>query len=100
MAWYAGNSGTGSYDVHEVAKKAPNELGLYDMCGNVAEWVSDDTYNYTAEAQVDPTHPQVTSNNVCRDGCWIDEPRDCRVTFRSLTSGSSVWIGFRLAIQN
>ena len=92
-------AGTGAYNVHEVATKAPNELGIYDMCGNVAEWVSDDTYNYTAEAQVDPTHPQVSSNNVARDGCWIDVPRDCRVTFRTLTSGSSIWIGFRLAIE-
>ena len=101
VAWYVGNSGgTGAYNVHEVATKAPNELDIYDMCGNVAEWVSDDVYYYTAEPQVNPTHPQTSTNNVARDGCWIDEPRDCRVTFRSLTSGSSVWIGFRLAIQN
>lgn len=102
VGWYAGNSGgTTVYNVHEVATKAPNELGLYDMCGNLAEWVSDDTYYYTAEPQVNPTHPQAdgSHNNVARDGCWIDDARDCRVTMRSLTSGSSVWIGFRLAIQ-
>ena len=95
VAWYAGNSG----DVlHEVATKAPNELGIYDMCGNIAEWCLDDIYDYTTEPQVDPTHPNVTTNNMCRSSAWDDEAKDCRLTTRWKTNGSSAWIGFRLAI--
>ena len=95
VAWYAGNSG----DVlHEVATKAPNELGIYDICGNIAEWCLDDIYDYTTEPQVDPTHPNVTTNNMCRSSAWDDEAKDCRLTTRWKTNGSSAWIGFRLAI--
>ena len=97
VAWYADNSG----DVlHEVATKAPNELGIYDMCGNIAEWCLDDIYNYTPEAQVDPTHPKTTVNNMLRSSAWDDVAKDSRLTTRWKTNGSSKWIGFRLAIQN
>ena len=96
VAWYDGNSGD---ELHEVATKAPNELGIYDMCGNLAEWVSDGVYYYTADPQVNPTHPVTDNNNACRSSCWIDDARDTRLTTRWLTGGSSIWIGFRIVMQ-
>ncbi len=95
VAWYAGNSNN---VLHEVATKAPNELGIYDMCGNIAEWCLDDIYNYTSEPQVDPTHSNVTINKMLRSSAWDDVARDCRLTTRWKTNGMSIWIGLRLAI--
>ncbi len=95
VAWYAGNSGD---ELHEVATKASNELGIYDMCGNIAESCLDDIYDYTTEAQVDPTHPKTTVNNMLRSSAWDDVARDCRLTTRWKTNGMSIWIGFRIAI--
>ena len=97
VAWYVGNSDN---VLHEVATKAPNELGIFDMCGNIAEWCLDDVYDYTSEPQVDPTHPNVTNNNMLRSSAWDDVAKDCRLTARWKTGGSSAWIGLRLAIQN
>jgi formylglycine-generating enzyme required for sulfatase activity len=95
VAWYAGNSNN---VLHEVATKTPNELGIYDMCGNIAEWCLDDIYDYTTEAQVNPTHPKTTVNNMLRSSAWDDVARDCRLTTRWKTNGMSIWIGLRLAI--
>lgn len=97
VAWYAGNS---DGEIQLVATKTPNELGIYDMCGNVLEWCLDEIYNYTAEPQVDPTHPNVTFNKMIRSSAWDDVARDCRLTTRWQTNGCSIWIGLRLAIQN
>ncbi len=97
VVWYAGNSDN---VLHEVATKAPNELGIFDMCGNIAEWCLDDVYDYTSEPQVDPTHPNVTNNKMLRSSAWDDVAKDCRLTARWKTGGSSAWIGLRLAIQN
>lgn len=97
VAWYAGNS---DGEIQLVATKTPNELGIYDMCGNVLEWCLDEIYNYTAEPQVDPTHPNVTINKMLRSSAWDDVARDCRLTTRWQTNGCSIWIGLRLAIQN
>ena len=96
VAWYADNSND---NPHEVATKAPNELGIFDMCGNIAEWCFDDIYDYTTEAQVDPTHPKTTVNNMLRSSAWDDVAKDCRLTTRWKTNGMSKWIGFRLAIK-
>ncbi len=62
VAWYDGNS---SYVIHPVATKAPNELGIYDMSGNVMEWCQDLLLDhYTDEPQTDPTGPTPeTSSN-------------------------------------
>ncbi|MBR1517018.1 MAG: formylglycine-generating enzyme family protein, partial [Bacteroidales bacterium] len=54
-AWYCGNSGNVT---HPVGRLLPNELGLYDMGGNVAEWCSDWAGNYTADHQADPRGPR------------------------------------------
>lgn len=55
VAWYADNSGD---ETHPVGQKKPNAWGLYDMFGNVREWVSDNFARYTDAAAVDPTGQQ------------------------------------------
>lgn len=71
VAWYKGNS---NYTVHAVATKKPNELGVYDMSGNVAEWCSDwyDKNYYKYSPQIDPIGPDNGKIRVKRGGDCID----------------------------
>ena len=89
VAWYYVNS---SSKTHSVGQKQPNELGIYDMSGNVWEWCSDwykgypnstEVFNYTNQARV------------VRGGCWFS--RDCRSSCRS--SSFTGRIGFRLVFS-
>ena len=107
VAWYEENSfdkGSSSpdYGAHDVATKQPNELGLYDMSGNVFELCSDYWIDeYDSSAQINPTGPTTGFFRVCRSSCWISEPAGCRVAFRSFAGPAdrlSVG-GFRLALQ-
>ena len=79
VAWYTNNSGR---TTHAVGTKQPNELGLYDMSGNVYEWCSDWYGSYSNSAQTDPTGPATGSYRVCRDGSWSNSARFCRVSNR------------------
>lgn len=96
IAWYSSNSGRKTKD---VKTKSPNELGVYDMCGNVMEWCMDLFGNYSSEPQIDPTGAASGSDYIVRGGCCLSDPTYCRTTVRScfLVGGQSYGIGFRLA---
>ena len=98
VAWYDDNSGD---KTHPVGQKAPNELGLYDMSGNVWEWCSDWYGDYSSSSQTDPKGPSSGRNRVLRGGSWYNFPIRCRVSYRSLnTPGGGVNLtGFRLCLS-
>lgn len=79
IAWYNENSGGTS---HEVGQKAPNELGLYDMSGNIWEWVQDWKGDFTKDDQINPTGPDEGDERICRGGGWNREHDRCRVSYR------------------
>ncbi len=98
VAWYWYNS---SETTHQVGTKRPNELGLYDMSGNVMEWCSDwysDSY-YSSSPTTNPTGPTTGSYRVYRGGSWRNDAQGCRVSFRYYSSPDyrNYDIGFRLA---
>ena len=79
VARYWDNSGK---KTHAVGTKSPNELGIYDMSGNVMEWCSDWYGYYSAGAQTNPQGPSSGSYRVLRGGSWFISARDCRVSDR------------------
>ena len=101
VGWHSLNSHS---ETKAVGLKQPNELGLYDMSGNVFEWCADwyDSNYYTACAKKglmeNPTGPENGSDRVYRGGGWGLVPRDCRSTFRGYWYPSlrSDYVGFRL----
>ena len=79
VAWYDNNSGNRT---HPVGTKQPNELGLYDMSGNVYEWCSDWDGSYSSYSQSDPTGPNSGSCRVERGGSWYGYAWSCRSSNR------------------
>jgi formylglycine-generating enzyme required for sulfatase activity len=97
-AWYWDNSGE---KTHLVGQKQPNAWGLYDMYGNVWEWVQDCYEKYSSSSVTDPKGPSSGSYRVRRGGSWGRFARDCRAAYRNRN-----WsiirrndIGFRLALS-
>lgn len=80
VAWWQDNSGD---KLHPVGTKRPNELGLYDMTGNVYEWCSDWQAPYTSGAQTNPKGPQTGSWRVMRGGNQSSSDSECGVMTRS-----------------
>jgi formylglycine-generating enzyme required for sulfatase activity len=101
VAWYSENTGSGP---HKVGTKQPNELGLYDMSGNVAEWCSDMWGKYSSRAQTDPRGPESGSDTyVLRGGNCFMEPANCSVTARFMDSpdnDDNPFYGFRIVFKH
>ena len=98
-AWFEKNS---SRNTHPVGQKRPNALGLYDMTGNVWEWVGDwyDSSYYGESPKNNPSGPGRGSDRVFRGGSYEDGAKDLRTTKREKKSNrrSDDTLGFRLAL--
>ena len=96
VAWYSADG----KKTADVMTKKSNELGIYDMSGNVMEWCSDAYGDYSAEHQIDPTGPNGV-DRVVRGGCCLSNATYCRVALRNFLhpGGTSYGIGMRLALS-
>ncbi len=98
VGWYKENNGNKTYP---IGQKLPNELGIYDMSGNVNEWCNDwyDEDYYSVSLGYSPKGPAISATRVIRGGSWGKGERPCRVTSRYHLGPkfSNLHVGFRLA---
>lgn len=104
VAWYSIKNEQDLTYSKPVKGKMPNELGLYDMSGNVEEWCQNYYYDYPTDSQTDPMGPETGDKRVVRGGRWKinsgDGSRFCRVGYRNKTNHEDRhdYIGLRLVL--
>ena len=98
VAWYDDNSGD---ETHPVGTKCPNELGLYDMSGNVWEWCSDWFGDYSSSAQNNPKGPDSGTGRVRRGGSWGSVAWSCHCSSREIRGpgNRNCLLGLRLCLS-
>lgn len=104
VAWITGD-GNKKYKAHPVGQLKPNELGIYDMSGNVSEWCSDlyDAFYYKSSPDNNPKGPTSGLVRVVRGGSWLEDAKYCRSSSRYddsyylSTTGRYYNGGFRLS---
>ena len=98
VAWYVDNS---DYETHPVGTKQGNELGIYDMTGNVLEWCQDWIGLYSSSSQANPTGAVSGPDRVLRGGSWHNNAWCCRLPFRQYyyLGYSSHQLGLRLVLS-
>jgi formylglycine-generating enzyme required for sulfatase activity len=98
VAWHIDNSDD---KTHPVGLKLPNELGIYDMSGNVWEWCNDWNGDYSKNAKTNPKGPSTGTSRVYRGGSWTSIAERCRISNRYSLSPIIHYslLGFRLASQ-
>lgn len=96
VAWYKQNSGN---KTQIVGQKKANQLGLYDMSGNVYEWCHDWYGRYTDRIKNDPIGPTNGTERILRGGCYHNDDAACRITYRNHTAPGDKYrnVGFRIA---
>lgn len=96
VSWYSENS---KEKTHEVATKMPNELGIYDMSGNIWEWINDNSGVYSGIERINSVGPKNGSLKILRGGSFNSIRSDTQLTFRDELSPNTkdIYYGFRIA---